>query len=54
VINGESVTGVTTMFTDVGLDTGDFLLKKEITIGRTRRQRAMLLNRVAELGRGRS
>jgi len=32
VINGEKTTGVTTMFTDVGLDTGDMLLKSELTI----------------------
>lgn len=33
VINGEKTTGITTMFTDVGLDTGDMLLKSEIDIG---------------------
>lgn len=33
IINGEKVTGITTMFTDVGLDTGDMLLKKELEIG---------------------
>lgn len=33
VINGEKITGVTTMFTDVGLDTGDMLLKREVEIG---------------------
>ncbi len=33
IINGEKVTGITTMFTDVGLDTGDMLLKREIEIG---------------------
>lgn len=32
VINGERTTGITTMFTDVGLDTGDILLKKELEI----------------------
>ncbi|WP_010252409.1 methionyl-tRNA formyltransferase [Acetivibrio cellulolyticus] len=32
VINGEKVTGITTMFTDVGMDTGDMLLKGEIEI----------------------
>ncbi|MBE7022129.1 MAG: methionyl-tRNA formyltransferase [Ruminococcaceae bacterium] len=32
IINGEAVTGVTTMQMDVGLDTGDMLLKKEIPI----------------------
>lgn len=33
VINGEKTTGITTMFTDVGLDTGDMLLKSELAIG---------------------
>ncbi len=32
VINGEKKTGITTMFTDVGIDTGDMLLKKELEI----------------------
>ena len=33
IINGETETGVTTMFMDAGLDTGDMLLKKTIPIG---------------------
>lgn len=33
IILGEKVTGVTTMLTDVGLDTGDMLLKREVEIG---------------------
>lgn len=32
IINGESVTGVTTMYMDEGMDTGDMLLKSEIKI----------------------
>ena len=32
IINGETITGVTTMQMDVGLDTGDMLLKSEIKI----------------------
>ena len=32
IINGEQVTGVTTMFMDKGMDTGDMILKKEIKI----------------------
>lgn len=32
IINGESETGVTSMQMDVGLDTGDMLIKKAITI----------------------
>ena len=33
VINGEKETGVTTMFMDAGLDTGDMLLKETFPIG---------------------
>ncbi|MCI8485863.1 MAG: methionyl-tRNA formyltransferase [Clostridia bacterium] len=33
VINGEKVTGVTTMYMDEGMDTGDMLLKQEVSIG---------------------
>jgi methionyl-tRNA formyltransferase len=32
VINGETKTGITTMYTDIGMDTGDMLLKKDIDI----------------------
>lgn len=32
IANGESITGVTTMRLDVGLDTGDILLQKELAI----------------------
>lgn len=32
IINGDSVTGITTMFMDVGMDTGDMLLKEELVI----------------------
>ncbi len=32
IVKGEAVTGVTTMYMDVGLDTGDMLLKSEIEI----------------------
>jgi methionyl-tRNA formyltransferase len=32
VINGETVTGITTMFMDAGMDTGDILLKEEVAI----------------------
>ncbi|HZJ76908.1 MAG TPA: methionyl-tRNA formyltransferase, partial [Oscillospiraceae bacterium] len=34
IINGENRTGITTMYMDTGLDTGDILLKKEIKIGK--------------------
>lgn len=33
IINGDEMTGVTTMFMDVGLDTGDMLLKEPLPIG---------------------
>lgn len=32
ILLGDAVTGVTTMFTDKGIDTGDMLLRKEIAI----------------------
>lgn len=32
VINGENVTGVTTMYMDIGMDTGDMILKAELDI----------------------
>ena len=32
VMEGETITGVTTMMTDKGLDTGDILMKKEVAI----------------------
>jgi len=32
IINGEKKTGITTMYTDVGMDTGDILLKREVEI----------------------
>lgn len=33
VLNGDTVTGVTTMYMDVGMDTGDMILKEEVAIG---------------------
>ncbi len=33
IIDGRSVTGVTTMLLDEGMDTGDMLLSREVTIG---------------------
>jgi len=32
VINGEKVTGITTMYMDIGMDTGDMILKQEVEI----------------------
>ena len=33
VINGDKTTGVTTMYMDIGMDTGDMILKEEVEIG---------------------
>ncbi len=33
VLNGDKITGVTTMYMDVGMDTGDMILKQEVGIG---------------------
>ena len=33
VLNGDKKTGVTTMYMDVGMDTGDMILKQETQIG---------------------
>jgi methionyl-tRNA formyltransferase len=35
IINGDNVSGVTTMYMDVGMDTGDMILKEEVFIGET-------------------
>jgi methionyl-tRNA formyltransferase len=49
IANGETVTGITTMFMDEGLDTGDILLQKETTIGDDETAPDLLL-RLAEIG----
>ena len=33
VLNGDKITGITTMYMDIGLDTGDMILKEEVEIG---------------------
>ena len=33
VLNGDKVTGITTMYMDEGMDTGDMILKQEVQIG---------------------
>lgn len=33
VLNGDKVTGITTMYMDSGMDTGDMILKEEVSIG---------------------
>ena len=49
IIKGDEVTGVTTMFTDKGMDTGDILLKAETPIGE-RETAGELSDRLAALG----
>lgn len=49
IVNGEEVTGVTTMRMDEGLDTGDILLQKEVWIGE-RQNSAELTSRLALAG----
>lgn len=49
IIMGDKVTGVTTMFTDRGMDTGDILLKEETPIGE-RETAGELTDRLAEMG----
>jgi methionyl-tRNA formyltransferase len=49
IANGETVTGVTTMRIDEGLDTGDMLLKRQMTIAREDTA-VTLAPRLADLG----
>ena len=49
IIQGDRVTGVTTMFTDRGMDTGDTLLSCETPIGE-RENAGELSDRLAQLG----
>ena len=50
IINGETETGITTMYMDVGLDTGDMLVKKTLSIG-PEETAGELHDRLATLGR---
>ncbi len=50
IIDGETETGITTMYMDVGLDTGDMLIKKSLTIGADETA-GELHDRLAALGR---
>ena len=49
IVDGEKMTGVTTMLTDIGLDTGDILLKKETEICENETA-GELFDRLAEMG----
>ena len=50
IIDGETETGITTMYMDVGLDTGDMLIKKSLSIG-PQESAGELHDRLASLGR---
>ena len=49
IIGGDTVTGVTTMFTDRGMDTGDILLRRETPIGPAETA-GELTDRLAQMG----
>ena len=49
VLNGDKVTGITTMYMDVGMDTGDMILKEEVEIGDDETT-GELWDRLSELG----
>ena len=49
IIDGETETGITTMMTDVGMDTGDILLTDRVTIGENETA-GELFDRLAVLG----
>lgn len=49
IINGETKTGVTTMLTDAGVDTGDMLLRRETDIGEMETA-GELTERLAQMG----
>lgn len=49
VLNGDKVTGITTMYMDVGMDTGDMILKEEVEIGEDETT-GELWDRLAKIG----
>ncbi len=49
VINGEKETGITTMYMDVGMDTGDMIYSQKVTIGEEETT-GELWNRLAKIG----
>ncbi len=49
VLNGDKITGITTMYMDVGMDTGDMILKKEVKIGEDETT-GELWNRLSKIG----
>lgn len=49
IINGEKITGITTMYMAEGMDTGDMILKKEVEIGENETT-GELWNRLSKIG----
>lgn len=49
VINGDKETGVTTMYMDIGMDTGDMILKEKVSIGEDETT-GELWNRLSKIG----
>lgn len=49
VLNGDKTTGITTMYMDVGMDTGDMILKEEVEIGEEETT-GELWDRLSEIG----
>ena len=49
VLNGEKETGVTTMYMDIGMDTGDMILKEKVQIGEDETT-GELWNRLSKIG----
>ena len=49
VLNGDKITGVTTMYMNAGMDTGDIILKEETQIGEDETT-GELWNRLTEIG----
>lgn len=49
VLNGDKTTGITTMYMDIGMDTGDMILKEEVEIGENETT-GELWQRLSEIG----
>lgn len=49
VLNGDKTTGITTMYMDIGMDTGDMILKEEVKIGEDETT-GELWDRLADIG----
>lgn len=49
VLNGDKKTGITTMYMDIGMDTGDMILKEEVQIGDDETT-GELWNRLSKIG----